>query len=154
MSPRPEAEVNSSPAASTTDLSKPVEPSEPPARVGLNELGRIQVGARTVEKIAAYTAAEIPDAGGASARVLGRSVPGFRRASLERLPKVSADVDGELVFLDVEMSIRWPAPIAAVSEAVRQHLFRNVGDLVGLRVREVNIAVTSLITDVDNSRVS
>ena len=36
--------------------------------------------------------------------------------------KVSADVDGQLGFLDVELSVRWPAPIAQVTEAVRQHL--------------------------------
>lgn len=154
MSQLPEAEVSSTSPGTAADLTKPAETSEPPARIGLNEFGRIHVGARTVEKIAAFAAVEIPDAGGAGARLLGRSVPGLSKSSLERLPKVSADVDGALVFLDVELSVRWPAPIASVTEAVRQHLHQHVGALVGLRVSEVNIKVIDLIADVDTSRVS
>jgi uncharacterized alkaline shock family protein YloU len=138
------------------DLSKR---PEPPARIGLNELGRIQVNARAVEKIAALATIEIPDAGGAAARLLGRPVPGagrlgIRGSGLDSLPKVTADVDGQLGFLDVELSVRWPAPIGQVTEAVRQHLSRRVSELVGLEVREVNINVGDLITQTPPARVS
>jgi uncharacterized alkaline shock family protein YloU len=130
-----------------------------PARVGSNELGRITVGARAVEKIAALAAVEIPDAGGAAARLLGRAVPGagrmgIRGSGLNSLPKVTADVDGELGFLDVELSIRWPAPISDVTEQVRRHLFARLAELVGLEVREVNIDVVDLITEAPSARVS
>jgi uncharacterized alkaline shock family protein YloU len=134
--------------------------SEPlPLHIGRNELGRIEVSAKAVEKIAALAAVEIPDAGGAAARLLGRPVPGagrlgIRGSSLDSLPKVSADVDGQLGFLDVELSVRWPAPIAQVTEAVRQHLSKRVGDLVGLDIREVNIEVVELITEAPSARVS
>ena len=108
-----------------------VKSSEPPARVGANEWGRIDVGSNVVEKIAAQAAVEIPDAGGAAARLLGRQLPGaghlgIRRSGLNTLPKVHADVDGQLGFLDVELSVRWPAPVGQVTEAVRQHLCRRV----------------------------
>jgi uncharacterized alkaline shock family protein YloU len=73
---------------------------------------------------------------------------------LDRLPKVSADVDGQLGFLDVELSVRWPAPVAQVTEAVRQHLSERVGELVGLDIREVNIEVVELITESPAARVS
>ena len=130
---------------------------EAPARVGKNEFGRIDVGARAVEKIAAIAAVEIPDAGGVAGSLLARAVPGaafgWRRAGMDRLPKVSADVDGSLVFLDVELSVRWPAPIAQVTEAVRQHLFRQVGAFAGLDVREVNIEVVELVTESASARV-
>jgi uncharacterized alkaline shock family protein YloU len=130
-----------------------------PARVGLNELGRITVGARAVEKIAALAAVEIPDAGGAAARLLGRPVPGagrlgIRGSGLNNLPKVTADIDGELGFLDVELSVRWPAPVSDVTEQVRQHLYARLGELVGLEVREVNIDVVDLITEAPSARVS
>ena len=132
---------------------------EPPAQIGRNKLGRIEVSSKAVEKIAALAAIEVPDAGGAAARLLGRPLPGaghlgIRGSGLDRLPKVSADVDGHLGFLDIELSVRWPAPIARVTEAVRQHLAHRVGDLVGLDIREVNIQVVDLITDTQSSRVS
>ncbi len=127
-----------------------------PARVGRNELGRIDVGERAVEKIAAIAAVEIPDAGGASGSLLNWAGAGFgwRRAGMDRLPKVSADVDGSLVFLDIELSVRWPAPVAKVTEAVREHLFRQVGALAGLEVREVNIEVVELVTEPSTTRVA
>ncbi len=132
-------------------------PDTPPT-VGQTELGRVDVDARAVEKIAAIAAAEIPDAGGPGVRGLSR-LPGaghlgMRPAGLDRLPKVSADVDGKLVFLDVQLAVRWPAPVATVAEAVRQHLFSKLGDLVGLEVREVNIDVVDLVTEVAAARVS
>ena len=133
-------------------------PPEPPARVGRNDLGRIDVGARAVEKIAALAAVEIPDAGGAAGSLLSRAVPGgafgWRRAGVDRLPKVSAEVDGSIVFLEIELSVRWPAPIAKVTEAVRQHLFHQVSELAGLEVREVNIEVVELVTETATARVA
>lgn len=132
---------------------------ESPARIGRGELGRIEVSDRVVEKIAAQAAVEIPDAGGAAARVLGRPVPGagrfgIRGAGLGNLPRVNADVDGELGFLDVELSVRWPAPVGKVTEAVRQQLFKRIDELVGLIIREVNIEVVALIAETPPARVS
>jgi uncharacterized alkaline shock family protein YloU len=142
----------------STDLDQQKRP-EPPAQIGRNELGRISVSSKAVGKIAALAAVEVPDAGGAAARLLGRPVPGagrlgIRGSGLDRLPKVTADVDGQLGFLDIELSVRWPAPIAHVTEAVRQHLSHRVGDLVGLDIREVNINVVDLITETQSARVS
>ena len=144
------------PGASSIELAK--QPQSP-ARIGRNELGRIAVSSKAVEKIAGLAAVEIPDAGGAAARLLGRPVPGaghlgIRGSGLDRLPKVSADIDGQLGFLDVELSVRWPAPIGQVTEAVRQHLARRITELVGLDVREVNIEVVDLIGEPASARVT
>lgn len=141
-----------------TELDQVRQP-EARAHIGASELGRIEISSKAVEKIAALAAVEIPDAGGAAARLLGRPVPGaghlgIRGSSLQTLPKVSADVDGQLGFLDVELSVRWPAPIAQVTEAVRQHLSDRVGNLVGLDIREVNIRVVDLIGATPPARVS
>jgi len=106
---------------------------------------------RVVEKMAACAAAEIPDAGGAAPRVLGRSLPGAgafgaRATSLTALPKASADVDGSTVILDLSISVRWPASVPEVSNAVREHVRSRVSGLTGLTVTEVAISVTDLVT--------
>ncbi len=124
--------------------------------LGSNPLGRIEVSDRVVEKIAARAAAEVPDAGGPAARLLGRQLPTPGRLTtpaLDRLPKVDAEVDGTLVFLDVELSVRWPAPITQVTTAVRERLTSRIEELVGLQVREVNVEIVDLVTAVATTRV-
>jgi uncharacterized alkaline shock family protein YloU len=123
----------------------------PSSRAGRTELGMISISDRVVEKMAARAAAEIPDAGAAAPRVLGRSVTGAaalgaRTTSLTALPKASADVDGSLVNLDLSISVRWPASVPEVTSAVRENVRRRVGELTGLIVSEVSISVTALVT--------
>jgi uncharacterized alkaline shock family protein YloU len=134
-----------------------------PARIGQNEFGRIEVEPRAVEKVAAFAAIEIPDATGAAGRLLSRAMSGAvsgasglgrRRPVAGRLPKVSADVDGGLAFLEVELAVCWPAPVGKVTEAVRQHLFQQVRAQLGLEVSEVNIQVVELPAEAAASRVA
>jgi uncharacterized alkaline shock family protein YloU len=146
-----------------------------PAKIGQNELGRIEVEARAVEKIASLAAIEIPNVAGASGRLLSRAMSsamssavttavtdavssatgiGRLRLSGTRLPKVSADVDGCLAFLEVELAVRWPAPVGQVTEAVRQHLFVQVREQLGLEVSEVNIQVVELPSEAASARVA
>ncbi len=126
---------------------------ETAARPGRNELGMITIADGVVAKIAARAAAENPDAGAAAARMLGRAVPGaghlgLRGANLAGLPKISADVDGARVYVTVELSVRWPAPVSEVTEQVRSHLRSRVAELTGLDVEEVHIVVADLVTDI------
>jgi uncharacterized alkaline shock family protein YloU len=126
----------------------------PPKSLGPNEYGRIEVSSRVVEKIAAQAAAEIPDAGGPAARMLGRQLPGSDPGgALDRLPKISADVDGQRVFLDVGLSVRWPAPVRQVTAAVRERLNSRVAELVGLQVQEINVRIVDLVTATNSTRV-
>jgi uncharacterized alkaline shock family protein YloU len=123
----------------------------PSSRAGRTELGMISINDRVVEKMAAQAAAEIPDAGAAAPRVLGRSVTGAaalgaRTTSLTALPKASADVDGLIVTLDLSISVRWPASVPEVANAVREHVRSRVKELTGLTVAEVSISVTDLAT--------
>jgi uncharacterized alkaline shock family protein YloU len=123
----------------------------PGSRAGRTELGMIGINDRVVEKMAARATAEIPDAGAAAPRVLGRSVTGAaalgaRATSLTALPKASADVDGSIVILDLSISVRWPASVPEVTSAVREHVRGRVNELTGLTVAEVSISVTDLAT--------
>jgi len=158
------------------DADASVDLAKRPAKIGQNELGRIEVEARAVEKIAALAAIEIPDVSGTAGRLLSRAVSGamssamsgamsgavatamsggtVRRRPSIRLPKVSAEVDGDVAFLEVELAVRWPAAVGAVTEAVRQHLFVQVRALLGLEVSEVNIQVVELPSDTVSARVA
>jgi uncharacterized alkaline shock family protein YloU len=133
----------------TSDTSVEAPPGE--ARPGRSELGTISISSRVVQKLAARAAAEVPDAGAAAPRVMGRSVTsatalGARQTSLTGLPKISAQVDGSTAVLDLSISIRWPASVPAVSSAVREHVRDRVTTLTGLNVTDVSISVTDLAT--------
>ena len=127
-----------------------VLPAPSGSRPGRNELGAITINDRVVEKVAARAAVEIPDAGAAASRFLGRvagaSALGARRTSLTALPKTSVNVDGSLASLDLSISVRWPASVPEVASAVREHVRSRVAELTGLTVTEVSISVTALVT--------
>jgi uncharacterized alkaline shock family protein YloU len=121
--------------------------------IGRNELGSIIIRDGVVAKIAACAAVEIPDAGAAATRVMGRRVPGggrlgLRATDLEALPKTTAEIDGWLAFLSVRLSVRWPASVPNTTAQVRQHVRERVEELTGLTVSEVRITVADLVTSV------
>jgi uncharacterized alkaline shock family protein YloU len=122
-------------------------------RAGRNELGTISIADAVVSKIAARSAAENPDAGAAAARMLGRAVPGaghlgLRGTDLDALPKTSVDVDGSKAYVNLEISVRWPASVPQVTAQVRRHVRERVRELTGLDVDEVHIVVSDLATDI------
>jgi uncharacterized alkaline shock family protein YloU len=126
---------------------------EPAARAGRNELGTISIADSVVTKIAARAAVENPDAGAAVARMLGRAVPGaghlgVRGTNLDALPKTTVEVDGSKAFVNLEISVRWPASVNEVSQQVRRHVEDRVQELTGLQVDEVHIVVSDLATDI------
>jgi uncharacterized alkaline shock family protein YloU len=128
-------------------------PAGAPA-AGRDELGTISISESVVAKLAAQAAVEIPDAGAAAPRLLGRSLSGagglgVRATSLAGLPKASAHVDGSIALIRLEISVRWPASVPAVTTAVRDHVRTKLTELTGLHVPEVTIEVTDLVTAAD-----
>jgi uncharacterized alkaline shock family protein YloU len=125
----------------------------PAVSAGRTELGTISIADGVVAKVAARAAAENPDVGAAAPQVLGRAVPGaghlgLRGTDLAGLPKTSVDVDGSKAFLNLEISVRWPASAPTVADQVRSHLRSRVTQLTGLSVEEVQIVVADLVTDI------
>jgi uncharacterized alkaline shock family protein YloU len=119
--------------------------------VGRTELGAVTISESVVTAIASRAASEIPDAGAAAPRVLGRALPGAglfgtRATSLDKPPEASAAVDGSVVLIHLSISVRWPCSVPAVTRAVRQRVRDRVETLTSLRVDEINIAVTSFAT--------
>jgi uncharacterized alkaline shock family protein YloU len=116
------------------------------------DLGAIRVNKEVVAKVAAAAAAELPDVGGPSrglARMPGGDMLGTGGADLHGWPKVTAHVDGGKAYLDMVVSIRWPASVPQVSAALREHVRGRVQQLTGLQVGEVSIAVADLVSDVE-----
>ena len=84
--------------------------------IGRNELGSIFIRDGVVAKIAVCAAVEIPDAGAAATRVMGREylaavVWVCARPISAALPKTTAEIDGNAAFLSVKLSVRWPASV-------------------------------------------
>jgi uncharacterized alkaline shock family protein YloU len=125
----------------------------PAVLAGRTELGRITIADGVVTKIAAQAAAENPDAGAAAARMLGRAIPGaghlgVRDTDLSALPKTKVEVDGSKAFVTLEIAVRWPASVPAVTAQVRHHVRDRIRELAGLETDEVHIVVTDLATDI------
>jgi uncharacterized alkaline shock family protein YloU len=129
-----------------------VDLAPPDVRPGRSDLGTISISSRVVQKLAARAAVEVPDAGAAAPRVMGRSVTGARalggrQTSLTALPRAEAEVDGSTAALALWVSIRWPASVPGVSAAVREHVRDRLRTLAGLEVTEVSISVTDLAAE-------
>ena len=126
---------------------------KPAPRAGPTGVAPISYDTGGVTKIAARAAVENPDAGAAVARMLGRAVPGaghlgVRGTDLDALPKTTVDVDGSKAFVNMEISVRWPASVNEVTQQVRRHVQDRVQELTGLQVDEVHIVVSDLATDI------
>ncbi|HEX8092758.1 Asp23/Gls24 family envelope stress response protein, partial [Jatrophihabitans sp.] len=137
--------------AVTENPAGPPRPNPDGPAAGRNEMGTISISESVVAKLAAQAAVEIPDAGAAAPRLLGRSLSGagglgVRATSLTGLPKASAHVDGSIALIRLEISVRWPASVPAVTAAVREHVRSRLAELTGLHVPEVTIQVTDLAT--------
>jgi uncharacterized alkaline shock family protein YloU len=111
--------------------------------------GATSIADRVVEKIAAQAVAEVDCATGATRRVLGM---GLGSASHTTPARVHAQVDGNLVTVEVSMSVVWPASVRSVTREVRRHVTDRVHELTGLRVAEVDIAVPTLVAAVTDTR--
>lgn len=129
---------------------QPGESSQQPAVPGRGELGTLTINDSVVAKIASRAALDVPDAGAAAPRVLGRSLGKAgglgRESSLQELPKANAHVDGSVALLDLQISVRWGASVPGTADAVRESVRSRVNELTGLNVAEVTIAVTDLVT--------
>lgn len=129
-----------------------IAPSPVAGREDNEPRGTISISSKVIAKLASRAVLEVPDAGGAAPRTLGRTVPGggqlgLRETGLTTAPKASADVYGATAQIEVTICVRWPASIRGVTERVRDHLRSRLHALTGLTVAEVRITVTDLVVD-------
>lgn len=115
------------------------------------ERGRLEIRTRAVERIAAAAAAEIGPTGGAVTRVLGQALGS---ADQQGRPSVTATVAGDLVTLEMSLSVPWPSPVREVADLVRSRVGQRLHDLAGLRLGHADITVTALPTGRARRRVA
>lgn len=107
------------------------------------ERGSLTIADSVPEKVALAAAMEIEHVGGAARRVLG--VPTAREDGDGR-PRVSAKVSGEVVAVEMRLSVAYPASVRRTTEAVRAHVRDRVHALTALTVSRVDITVAALST--------
>ena len=106
--------------------------------------GHLELRTRAVERLVAAAAAEVDDVGGSVSRLLGQQVGS---ADLTAVPRVDVTVAGDLVTVQVDLSVRWPASVPEVADRLRERIRQRLGELADLRVGHVDVNVTALPTD-------
>ena len=111
------------------------------------ERGSTTIQDGDVSKVAGIAAQEVEGirmGGGASQTVgsLMSAVPGVGGGSQSQ--GVSVEVGEVEAAVDLTVTVEYGRTIHQVAEAVRGNVIRRVEDLVGLRVTEVNVAVSDI----------
>ena len=111
------------------------------------ERGNTTVQDAVVSKVAGIAAQEVEGIrmGGGASQTVGSimsAVPGVGGGSQSQ--GVSVEVGEVEAAVDLTVTVEYGRTIHQLAEAVRGNVIRRVEDLVGLRVTEVNIAVSDI----------
>jgi uncharacterized alkaline shock family protein YloU len=111
------------------------------------ERGSTSIRDGVVSKVAGIAAQEVEGVrmGGGASQAVGSvmsAVPGVGGASQSQ--GVSVEVGEVEAAVDLTVTVEYGRVIHRVAEAVRGNVIRQVENLVGLRVTEVNISVTDV----------
>ncbi|MGL4743308.1 MAG: Asp23/Gls24 family envelope stress response protein [Dermatophilaceae bacterium] len=101
------------------------------------ERGRTVIEDRVVQRLAQQASLEVPGVvpdGSGLDKIVGRA-----------LPEVSVTVAGHRTRISVEVAAVWPAPLADLAAAVRQHVAETVQVLTELDVDAVDVEVARLV---------
>ena len=133
-------------APATFSPEPPVEATEdaPSSDLLITDRGHTIITPRVVEKIAGRAASEVDGVGGVQSSGLGRFADLFT-GSDKREAQAHAEVDRASTAVDIVVSVRYPEPVGAVANRVRQHVIKRLHELTGLRVGEVNITIPELV---------
>lgn len=140
----------------TTSLPSASSPGEPSAcralsptaeRPAPRRRGRLVLAERVLEKIAGQAATEVSVASGRSGGVLGFGAD----ADAIARPHVNVDLSAESADLALSVGIAYPGSIRTATQQVREHVTRRVEELTGVDVRRVDIDVTFLTGDLDDT---
>lgn len=113
------------------------------------ERGRTDISDQVVERIVGQAIAEVDRAGGFARRVLGVRLS---RESPDRTAHSSAEVNGGVVTVDVQMSVIYPASVRRIAATARENIRERVARLTGLTVAYVDIEVARLLPPAQRGR--
>lgn len=106
------------------------------------------VSERTIERVAEVAAAAVPGCRTIDAKLAGLAGRSF--------PRIHARLDqaAGTVAVDTEIATSYPAPVAAITDAVRATIIAHIRTLVGLDVSRVKVTVANVETLPDTGRVT
>ena len=124
-------------AADAPDTAGPVD-----TVAEMSTRGRTTLADRVVEKSAAQAALEVDHVHGSAAPLVTRMFGSG--------PSVSstANIDGQLAQLSLDIEIDYPAPVRQITRQVRRHVRDRIAALCDLAVTDISVTVTALRTDV------
>ncbi|MDQ3783748.1 MAG: Asp23/Gls24 family envelope stress response protein [Actinomycetota bacterium] len=136
--------VEPAPATFSPAPSAEVGEDVPSSDLLITERGHTIITPRVVEKIAGRSASEVDGVGGVHSSGLGRFADLFS-GSEKRETQAHAEVDRASTVVDLVVSVRYPEPVGAVANRVRQHVIKRLHELTGLQVGEVNVTISELV---------
>lgn len=106
------------------------------------------VSERTIERVAEVAAAAVPGCRTIDAKLAGLAGRSF--------PRIHARLDQATgtVAVDTEIATSYPAPVAAITDAVRATIIAHIRTFVGLDVSRVKVTVANVETLPDTGRVT
>lgn len=132
------------PAASASGTGARLDPAGSPDTDDPAVRGRLELREKAVEHLVRLAAAEVDDVGGPVTRVLGQALGS---ADLDARPRADVTVTGDLVTVELSVSVVWPAPVSEVADRIRQRVGERLNALAGLRLGHVDVRVTALPRD-------
>lgn len=123
-----------------------------PALVDPEQRGRLTVADRVVEKVAGHAVSLVADAAAAPRRVLGVNIG---EARPDEAASVQAEVQDDIASVQATIAVRWPRPVQAVADEVRERIRSEVSSITGVRVDHVDVEVVSMtLPDQAQARVT
>ncbi|MCD2193309.1 Asp23/Gls24 family envelope stress response protein [Actinomycetospora endophytica] len=129
-----------------TSAKQPIPPTPPTA--GVPEVsGTTEVLPAVVQKVAAYSAREIPGVvalGGAGSRAVG-AVRQTLTGSTENVGGVRVELDGDTATVGLDVAIEYGVGARELTRGLRRHVPEAVEQIAGVRITELNIVVTDVV---------
>lgn len=106
------------------------------------------VSERTIERVAEVAAAAVP-----GTRTIDAKLAGLAGRSFPRI-EVRIDRNSGTAAVDADIATSYPAPVAAITDAVRATIIAHIRTLAGLDVSRVNVTVANVESLGAGTRVS
>ncbi|TYD00473.1 Asp23/Gls24 family envelope stress response protein [Arthrobacter echini] len=112
-----------------------------PDAVDTGDRGTLTISEKAIEKIAGQIAMETPHILGATGGFLG--IGGHHDE--DSRPRVKVRLHGKMASIEVSAGVRYPTPLRATTENLRERIRSGVSSRTGVDVRHVDIDITSLV---------
>ncbi|MHA7276512.1 Asp23/Gls24 family envelope stress response protein [Arthrobacter sp. Hz1] len=113
------------------------------------ERGTLTIAEKAIEKITGQIASEVPGVSGSTGGFLG--IGGH--SDEDARPRVKVQLNGLIASVQVSAGVRYPAPLRATTDRLRQDIREKVSSRCGVDVRQVDIDIDVLVSQSNsNSR--